>query len=209
MNPIALRYRRRIYAYACGRCLTVPTVGGYLGYPTDANKHAARVGARAEEYKRAAAACCLCGDCKTELEPGTDHGRCDPCEAAHRERMAKVVADYRTRDARREAHNQATMASVGADADAAAQLAAEMSEVSETYYCAGWLDGLEFSLWSFVTDTSGEPHECIRGEVSRAEVESLRTLSQKARGWWRWDDDIGGEVFVPLAEWERLYAAGP
>lgn len=209
MNPIALCHGRRIYAYACGRCLVVPIVGEYMGYPTDASKHAKRVSMKAEEYKHAAASCCLCQDCKAELEPGTDRGRCEPCEAAHEKRMAKVAEDFHSRDARREAHNQATMASVGADVEAAAQLAAEMSEISEHYYCAGWLIGLEFSLWPFVADTSGEQHYFGMGTLSPAEVENLRTLSQKARGWWRWDEDLGGEVFVPLAEWERLYASGP
>lgn len=207
MNPIALRHGRRIYAYACGRCHVIGSVSDRMVYtPGD---EPARIKDNAEHSRQDAAACCLCRDCKIELAPGTTWGLCPPCEAIEKKRVAGVISEMHARDDKRGVHNHNAMASVGADAEAAVHLLEVMREISETCYLAGWLIGIERTIWSFAIDPDGAPHECIRGEVSRAEVESLRALSQKARGWWHWDDDLGGEVFVPMAEWERLYAAGP
>jgi hypothetical protein len=209
MNPIPLTHKRRVYAYACGRCLVVPILGSYLGYPLDPKAHDARVGAKAREYKSQAEACCRCSDCKAELAPGTTHGRCSPCDEAEGKRLAETMAVFSARDAQRAAHNREAMARASADCGAADRLLEEMRDLSERCYYAAWLDGLEHSLWSLVTDTSGDQCSFGVSEVSPDEVDSLRRLSQRARGWWRWDDDLGGEVFVPLDEWKKIREGTP
>lgn len=81
--------------------------------------------------------------------------------------------------------------------DAGRQLVAAMSEMSEELYCAGWMSGIEYTLWSYVV---GNP-----GPGLAAEVEQLRRLAALAGGWWAWSKDAQRETFVPMAEWLEMY----
>jgi hypothetical protein len=83
-------------------------------------------------------------------------------------------------------------------------LAVLMSEISEECYCAGWLIGNEFRLWHAITDTTDDLQYGM-GEITREQVEQLRTLSAMCGGWVAWDDKDGA-VFVPLAEWKQRIA---
>lgn len=83
-------------------------------------------------------------------------------------------------------------------------LAELMSEISEDCWCAGWLSGLEFDLWEMV---QGGPRRFGMGEVSEEDVQRLRVLSNECGGWIVWNMDKGDTSFVPLAEWEAIYAA--
>ncbi len=78
-----------------------------------------------------------------------------------------------------------------------------MSGISEYYYCAGWLTGLEFILWGMAYH--GHDREFGMGEVSNDEIEHLKQLSEDADGWWRWDNEDGNR-FVTLDEWRAIYA---
>lgn len=73
-----------------------------------------------------------------------------------------------------------------------------MSAVSEDYWFAGWLSSLEYDLWRMVE--GGERSYGI-GVVTEHEVSELRRLSAEAGGWFKWSDDAGDAVFVPLNEW--------
>ena len=203
MNPIPLRHNRRTYAWACGRCHKVRAVGEYLGYPTDPTEHAKRDSDRAKSYMLAAESCCRCQECECELAPGTTFGRCPPCEAKEDERVAKVTAEHRAESDARDAHNTAAIAAAGGDPDAAERLRSLMSDLSEDCWCAEWLDGCETALWAFVTEGPGE---WGMGAVDQRDVDELRRLSDKAGGWWVWDNTMGGNVFVPRAEWLARYA---
>lgn len=94
--------------------------------------------------------------------------------------------------------------------DEAEALMHAMSDLSETYYCAGWLSGLEFSLWAALDGKShfgGSPLE-------REEIEKLKRLSEKCGGWIYWDTRHWnephrtgevGETFIPLDEWKAMF----
>ena len=75
-----------------------------------------------------------------------------------------------------------------------------MSEISEGYWCAGWLGGLEYILWDVVTGKRKDI--CIPEEI-----EQLKYLSEKCGGWIIWDEQAIKEKFVPMGEWLRLYEA--
>lgn len=34
----------------------------------------------------------------------------------------------------------------------------------------------------------------------------MKCLSDKAGGWWRYDDTLLDQLFVPIEEWEEMYA---
>ena len=84
-----------------------------------------------------------------------------------------------------------------------------MSELSETYYCAGWLMGLEFSLWAALdgkANFAGSP-------LDREEIEKLKQLSEKCGGWIYWDETPmtrngltgeSGESFISLDDWKAM-----
>jgi hypothetical protein len=81
-----------------------------------------------------------------------------------------------------------------------AELASYMSELSEECYCAGWLIGLEFSLWKAMNTGKGSGgFGCLR----EFELAHLRELSEACGGWIVWGKD--GEEFVPLEEWKEYY----
>jgi hypothetical protein len=84
-------------------------------------------------------------------------------------------------------------------------LAERMSDISEDAYCAGWMIDLEYDLWQIVVAGHGS-----YGAVSLddAEVGELRDLSAACGGWIIFERDKG-EVFVPLAKWQELFAQRP
>jgi hypothetical protein len=69
-----------------------------------------------------------------------------------------------------------------------------MRDLSEQYYTAGWIIGLEFYLWHTATT---KPHT--------EEGQTLMFLAEASGGWWMWDDGKGGPLFVPLPIWTEQY----
>lgn len=75
-------------------------------------------------------------------------------------------------------------------------LATAMSQVSEDEYCAGWLIGLEYILWEALL---GKSKLTLNPTVHNR----LVYLSELCGGWIIWED---GETYIPIKEWEELYA---
>lgn len=82
-------------------------------------------------------------------------------------------------------------------------LLGKMEEISEDLWCAGWLIGLEFSLWRAVTDG---PFDYGLGRISQEDCDLLKSLSDDAGGWWRLDIN-SGRTFTPMNEWLQLVQA--
>src|ERR1051325_11236160 len=76
-----------------------------------------------------------------------------------------------------------------------------MSGISEEYWCAGWLTGLEFDLWNAQAD-SGYGH----GTVTKRQAMLLRLLSEECDGWWHWKEGADNPQFVSLGEWREIVA---
>lgn len=60
-----------------------------------------------------------------------------------------------------------------------------MRDISQRYWSAGWLVGLEFALWNMVVRNSGERYG--DGDVTIDQIVDLRTLHEACDGWWYWD----------------------
>lgn len=89
--------------------------------------------------------------------------------------------------------------------NAAELLLIEMEDISEDCWCAGWMDGLEFSLWKILE--SGERHYG-HSTVNETQIERLRYLSSEAGGWWYWNgaaEPLARETFIPLGAWKEMY----
>lgn len=68
-----------------------------------------------------------------------------------------------------------------------------MRSLSEEYFASGWMHGLELSLW----------HMALKGNSEEGQM--LLYCAETAGGWWVWDDERGGNVFVPLPAWRQMY----
>ncbi len=88
------------------------------------------------------------------------------------------------------------------DASAKDVLRDLMRDISEDHWAAGWLSGLEFSLWRMVENGS---RTFGMGIVPQYKVDALKKLSDECGGWWIWRDGADGEEFVTLAEFLPLY----
>jgi hypothetical protein len=78
-----------------------------------------------------------------------------------------------------------------------------MSEASESHWAAGWIIGTEVALWKAIQQYP-QPLQWGMGPIALDTVRKLHDLALAVDGWWEWADD--GQRFVPLHEWERIYA---
>ena len=81
------------------------------------------------------------------------------------------------------------------------ELAALMSDISEEAYCAGWMEHLEFDLWSAVKNG---PIEYGRIYISDEIIDHLKKLSEEIKGWIFFDAE-NEEEFIRLKEWIAMY----
>jgi hypothetical protein len=79
-----------------------------------------------------------------------------------------------------------------------------MSDISEDHYCAGWLSGLEYSLWDIITEYPFGNRQFGMGKVSEENIIQLSLLSKSVDGWWIFDNDLKDERFVTLEEWDKI-----
>ncbi|MGG6281833.1 hypothetical protein ACQ4M3_09705 [Leptolyngbya sp. AN03gr2] len=98
----------------------------------------------------------------------------------------------------------AIAAQVSQDPVAAVQLYDLMSDISDEAWDAGWLIGLEFSLWGCLD----EPVPISIGNMrfDREHQEELKELSNRAGGWWIWNQDADDPRFVLSEEWKQIVA---
>lgn len=72
-----------------------------------------------------------------------------------------------------------------------------MTGISEEYWCAGWMDGLEYALWQ------AEPGKSYgQGVITDRQATLLRLLSEESGGWWHWVGD--NPKFIRLENWIQL-----
>jgi hypothetical protein len=81
-------------------------------------------------------------------------------------------------------------------------LADYMSDISQKTWFAGWMHGLEFILWSALNGETAEG----RLKLTSVQVAGLKALSDACQGWIVFRDETE-EMFVPLPEWVRHFAA--
>ena len=89
------------------------------------------------------------------------------------------------------------------DETAAYRLRNVMENISEDYYAAGWLIGLEYSLFSVAY--AGDSFGGFGGSCTHDEIAQLITLSQQCQGWWMWNHNERRR-FVPFDEWFSVYS---
>lgn len=83
------------------------------------------------------------------------------------------------------------------DASVAMSLLEKMSNYSEEFWCAGWIEGNEYALWDIAI---GKDKKWKNKRFS----EELRVLSNQCGGWWIFCD---GERFATLEQWFKILGA--
>lgn len=83
------------------------------------------------------------------------------------------------------------------------QLRDLMSDISEDCWFAGWLIGLEYSLWEMV---QGGDRKFGIGAVQEIDIDEMRRLSEEIDGWLAWSESEMEVAFVPMVEWLAMYA---
>lgn len=78
-----------------------------------------------------------------------------------------------------------------------------MCDLSEDCWCAGWLHGLEFTLWKAVT--TGKTN--FGFGIKESDLIRLKHLHQIAGGWWIWEEGEEGNRFVTTERWLAIIAA--
>ena len=90
----------------------------------------------------------------------------------------------------------------------------KMSDISEDHYCAGWMNGNEFTLWRMVSDPTQDRYYGM-APVEESDIEDLRQISAETGGWIYWHDDEvepglsseeWGPRFIPMPQWLEMYA---
>lgn len=77
-----------------------------------------------------------------------------------------------------------------------------MRSISQRHSCAGWLEELEYLLWSALLDDAAIADDTFHFADIDAQTKSdLMFLSEKTGGWIMMFSE-----FVPLVEWNLLYA---
>jgi hypothetical protein len=87
-------------------------------------------------------------------------------------------------------------------ANSGSRLCEYMQWLSESCWCAGWMDGIEFELWEAWqrSDAFGYGGRI----VAPLELETLAWLSRECGGWVTWSVALGSPVFVDLPTWQGI-----
>jgi hypothetical protein len=76
-----------------------------------------------------------------------------------------------------------------------------MSDISERCYCAGWLQNLEYVLWSAVLMG---PRKYGPGVITQEDVDELLSLANRTDSWIVFDDETE-ETAIELGFWRAKY----
>jgi len=78
-----------------------------------------------------------------------------------------------------------------------------ISEISEDIYCAGWYDGIEFDLWSWINNEETISKN-LNHRIVKEDLIELNNLSSQIRHWAMWSDEEK-EIPVKLSEWKKIF----
>ena len=85
-----------------------------------------------------------------------------------------------------------------------------MTGLSEENWCAGWMSGLEYSLWRIRECEEHPVPDSVAGmgmgRVTDRQRDLLRLLSDECGGWWVSAEEDYSIRFVPLDDWRAHIA---
>lgn len=84
-----------------------------------------------------------------------------------------------------------------AEEGAALGLLGLMKGISEEFWCAGWMSGMEYDLWR-----AEAGKRWGQGSLTERQATLLRLLSEECGGWWYWNENDGPK-FIRTQEWVK------
>lgn len=80
-----------------------------------------------------------------------------------------------------------------------------ISDISEDFYCAGWLIDAEFEVWRLMQE--GGTWGMGAASAIPEDLGALRSIAESTGYWVRWDGNADpSTVPVPLDTWREMYA---
>ncbi len=76
-----------------------------------------------------------------------------------------------------------------------------MTSLNRHCWSNGWLYQAEFALWKAVLNG---PKQWGNKAISEEDIARLKTLSDQARGWFRWNEECDQAEFIEISEWTEL-----
>ena len=83
-----------------------------------------------------------------------------------------------------------------------------MQDLSEEHWHAGWMDGTEYTLWESTSVPDDQEFNWGASNILPEERKQLRDLSEKANGWWIWNESKSYaqcETFLKTDDWKKKY----
>lgn len=81
------------------------------------------------------------------------------------------------------------------------QLVNTMSNLSEEYICAGWLNGCEFHIWKLANKPGKWGSGSWSVDITEEIASTLLELSKQCGGWPAWNEEKEGVELVPIDNW--------
>lgn len=81
-----------------------------------------------------------------------------------------------------------------------------MREISQDCFFAGWMIGLEYSLWQAVLQYP-RPYEFGILPIEVEHVAELKDLAEELQEWAIWDEGEIREKLIPLSDWKQIFSS--
>jgi hypothetical protein len=88
-----------------------------------------------------------------------------------------------------------------------------LERISERDHCAGWVGGIEHTMWEMLISPEPKPSEDdeLNWNWPEHEIKLLRKLAASCKGWISFNSDAkdfyDSRIFVPIDEWVKRHAS--
>ena len=181
-SPSAQRRQQELYDERNAAWAAIAKLRGYL------------IEHNADDISRVLAGASDAGVCQAAIDRLETENR---LAMANQRTIMNLTAENRT--LRRAATNltlEASALRTAAQTIAQQALLRLMLELSESHWCAGWMDGMEYQLWEICTQEI--ERQWGQGTITPDIIRELHQLRYLANGWWIWDEEQQEEKFIDL-----------
>jgi len=79
-----------------------------------------------------------------------------------------------------------------------------ISELSQDYFAAGWLNGIEFDTWDLISKgIISDAFSLVTLSEDLDTIEDLKSLSNITGTWVIWDETVGDAIPIEMDEWKQ------
>ena len=79
-----------------------------------------------------------------------------------------------------------------------------ISELSQDYFAAGWLNGIEFDTWDLISKgIISDAFSLVTLSEDLDTIEDLKSLSNITGTWAIWDEAVGDAIPIEMDDWKQ------